>query len=62
MMMKIVSMMREDGGEEVRVEEVCAKTMEGLEGGEVNEEACRSAAEVGRGSVAYKREFEILIW
>ena len=47
-------MMREDSGQEARVE-----MKEQLEGREAREEACRSTAEVGRGGVARacKREY-----
>ena len=43
-------------GKEARVKEARAKVMEKLEGGKAREEVCSSAAEMGRGGVAYKRE------
>ena len=51
-------MMKEDNGKEARIEEAQVETKEELEDGEVREEACRSAAVVGRVGVGQKGERE----
>ena len=51
-------MTREDNSKEARVKEAHVETKEELEGGEVREDMCRSAAAVGCGGVAHERERE----